>query len=138
VWPLACRYGTFKNTAEPLGSGSSFRLTVRFRFLHREPRLLLSVFLSQQFSDGLPMSERELFQRLAFHFGMGAAIGALFMTTLLVLNIQNLSHVVLRSPSPVVATLILVIGGSLYFAFNAAITGFNFILDEDYPDRGRR
>ena len=84
------------------------------------------------------MSERELLQRVAFHFAMGAAIGALFMTTLLVLNIQNLSYVVLRGASPVVATLILVIGGSVYFAFGAAITGFQFIMDEDYPRSGRR
>ena len=64
---------------------------------------------------------------------MGAALGALFIASLLVLNVQNISDVVLRSTSPIVATVILVVGSSVYFAFGAAITGFHFlIMDEDH------
>ncbi|QWG20268.1 hypothetical protein KMZ68_10760 [Bradyrhizobium sediminis] len=63
------------------------------------------------------MSERELFRRVALHFGMGATLGALFIMSLLVLNVQSISHVVLRSTSPITATIILVTGASMYFAF---------------------
>jgi len=85
------------------------------------------------------MSERELFRHVALHFGMGATLGALFMMSLLVLNVQSVSDVVLRSTSPITATIILVTGASMYFAFGAAITGFYFmIMDEDYPKGGHR
>jgi hypothetical protein len=83
------------------------------------------------------MSERQLFRQVALHFAMGAALGALFIASLLVLNVQNMSDIVLRSTSPLLATVILVTGGAVYFAFGAAITGFHFlIMDEDStPDR---
>ena len=83
------------------------------------------------------MSERDLFHRVAVHFVMGAALGALFMAALLVLNVQAISDVVLRSTSPVVATIILVSGVCVYFAFGAAITGFHFLLAEEDDRRGR-
>jgi hypothetical protein len=85
------------------------------------------------------MSERELFRHVALDFGMGAALGALFMASLLALNVQSISDIVLRSTSPITAMIILVIGASVYFAFGAAITGFHFvIMDENYPRGGRR
>ena len=40
-----------------------------------------------------------MFHRVAAHFMMGAALGALFMVGLLVLNVHAISDVVLRSTS---------------------------------------
>ncbi len=84
------------------------------------------------------MSERELFRQVALHFAMGAALGALFIASLLVLNVQNIMNVVWGSPSPAVATAILVTGASVYFAFGAAITGFHFMITGEHPPRGIR
>jgi hypothetical protein len=39
----------------------------------------------------------------------------------LVLDVQNMTEVVLRSPSPAAATAILVRGAAIYFAFGAVI-----------------
>jgi len=85
------------------------------------------------------MSERELFRHVALQFMMGAVLGALFMTALLVLNIQSLSDLVLHSTNPIAVSLILLCGASGYFAFGAAITGFHFvIMDGADPIGGRR
>jgi hypothetical protein len=82
------------------------------------------------------MSERELFRQVACHFAMGAALGALFIASLLVLNVQNILDVVRSSTSPIVVTVILVTGASVYFAFGAAITGFHFLIVDDDHSTG--
>ncbi len=84
------------------------------------------------------MSERELFRQVALHFAMGAGLGALFIASLLVLNVQNIMNVVWGSPSPAVATAILVTGASVYFAFGAAITGFHFMIMGEHSARSIR
>ncbi|MES2196392.1 MAG: hypothetical protein V4517_18380 [Pseudomonadota bacterium] len=85
------------------------------------------------------MSERQLFRQVALHFAMGAMLGALFIASLLVLNVQNLADIVLRSTAPILATVILLTGGSVYFGFGAAITGFHFlIMDHDHSTGGPR
>jgi hypothetical protein len=58
-------------------------------------------------------------------------LGVLFMTLLLVLNIEDLSEIVARSASPIATTVILFAG--TYFAFGAAITGFHFVVVEASP-----
>jgi len=84
------------------------------------------------------MNERELFRQVALNFAMGAALGAVFVTSLLVLNVQNIADVILRSASPAITMVILVIGGSVYFAFGAAITGFQFVFMEENRSRDDR
>jgi hypothetical protein len=84
------------------------------------------------------MSERELFRAVALHFAVGGILGAIFMATLLAIQVNCLSDVVLNSSNPVVVTSILMIGAVLYFAFGAAITGFHFAITEDHRRGGRR
>jgi hypothetical protein len=77
------------------------------------------------------MSDRELFRNVALNFLMGATLGALFITLLLALNVQNIAQMVLHGTTPVAATVILLIGASVYFAFAAAITGFHFVIMDE-------
>ena len=81
------------------------------------------------------MNGRELFRLVALHFAIGAILGALFMTALLVLHIHRISDVVLYSTNSIVTTAILVIGAAWYFAFGAAITGFHFVVTAESQQR---
>jgi ABC-type Mn2+/Zn2+ transport system permease subunit len=85
------------------------------------------------------MSDRELFRNLLLNVVMGATLGALFITSLLVLNVHDISDTLQHSSSPVVVAIILITGSSVYFAFGAAITGLHFaITDESRSSGGRR
>lgn len=80
------------------------------------------------------MNDRQLFQKLLFHSAIGAGLGGLFSSALLILNIQRVLDVVQGSVSPVTTMIILIAGSCVYFAFGATITGFHFILSENEPD----
>ncbi len=75
------------------------------------------------------MSDRQLFTQVAWHFAMGAALGAIFITVLLILNVQHLFDTVMNSSSPVTCLIALGLGVSAQFAFGAAITGFHLIIE---------
>jgi hypothetical protein len=79
------------------------------------------------------VTDREVFKILLLNFVMGASLGALFIMSLLVLNVHDIADMLQHSTSPVTVSLILISGASTYFAFGAAITGFRFaIMDESY------
>ena len=79
------------------------------------------------------LTDREVFKILLLNVVMGAALGALFIMSLLFLNVHDIADMLQHSTSPVAVSLILISGASMYFAFGAAITGFHFaIMDESY------
>lgn len=76
-------------------------------------------------------TDRELFRNLVLNVVMGATLGAVFIVSLLALDVHDISHMLQHSTSPVAVTIVLITGTSIYFAFGAAITGFHFaIMDE--------
>lgn len=79
------------------------------------------------------MTDRQLFQKLLFHSAIGAGLGGLFSSALL-LNIQHAFDLVQSSEAPVMTMIVLIAGCCVYFAFGATITGFYFILTENEPD----
>jgi len=82
------------------------------------------------------MSDRQLFRHVASQFGMGAALGALFVAALLALNAHHLLDLVLQGAAPAATFVILFLSVSGYFAFAAAITGLHFaIIERGNADR---
>jgi hypothetical protein len=82
------------------------------------------------------MSDQQLLHNLMLNLLIGAVAGAVICTALLLLNAHDIASMLQHSTSPIVATVILITGASMYFAFGAAITGFHFaITDQNY--RGR-
>jgi len=69
---------------------------------------------------------------------MGAALGALFIISLLVMNVQNISQMLQHSTSPAEVTVILIIGASMYFGFGAAVTGFQLAIVDESNQRVSR
>jgi hypothetical protein len=61
-------------------------------------------------------ADRELLKNAVLNVVMGAALGALFMASLLVLNVHDISHMLRHSTSPAAVTIILIAGASTYFA----------------------
>ena len=79
------------------------------------------------------LTDREVFRILLLNVVMGAALGALFIMSLLFLNVHDIADMLQHSTSLVAVSLILISGASMYFAFGAALTGFHFaIMDESY------
>jgi hypothetical protein len=84
-------------------------------------------------------ADRELLRNAAFNGVMGAALGALFIASLLVLNVHDISNMLRHSTSPVAVTIILIAGASMYFAFGAALTWLHFaIMDGSHQGDSRR
>jgi hypothetical protein len=84
-------------------------------------------------------ADRELLKSAMLNVVMGGALGALFMASLLVLNVYGISHMLRHSTSPATVTIILIAGASTYFAFGAALTGIHFaIMSGSHRGRGYR
>jgi len=79
------------------------------------------------------MNDRLLFRKLLQHSLMGAALGGMFASVMLALNIHHALDFVHSSAAPWTVTTILIAGSCLYFAFGAAITGFHFVIMEGDP-----
>jgi hypothetical protein len=84
------------------------------------------------------LTDREVFKSLLLNVVMGASLGALFIMSLLVLNVHDIADMLQHSTSPVAVCLILISGASMYFAFGAAITGFHFAIMDQNDQRDRR
>jgi len=104
-----------------------------------ELRLIRCVCLRYLNLKALMSADRELLKNAVLNVVMGAALGALFMASLLVLNVHDISHMLRHSTSPATVTIILIAGASTYFAFGAALTGIHFaIMGGSHQDRGHR
>jgi hypothetical protein len=76
-------------------------------------------------------TDRDLFRNLVINVVMGASLGALFIASILALNVHDISDMLQHSTSPVAVTIILVTGTSIYFAFGAALTGFHLAITDE-------
>jgi Ca2+/Na+ antiporter len=74
------------------------------------------------------MTDRQLIRGLMLDFVSGVALGGVFASLLLYLNVQHLSDAVQSSDAPRTLGTILVAGCSFYFGMGATITGFHFAL----------
>jgi hypothetical protein len=81
------------------------------------------------------MNDRRLFQELALHALMGAALGAILAIMLLVVDAQHLQQIILRGTAPTLTLIVFVSFISMYFAFGAGITGLHFVIMEGGSDR---
>jgi len=75
--------------------------------------------------------ERRKWRQVAWHFAMGAVLGAGFAVVLLIGNYFGLARVIDTSEAPTLVRIIFVVGMAGSFAFLTAITGFLFLLHED-------
>ena len=90
--------------------------------------------VARQYRRVLKMNDRQLFRKLLLHFAIGATLGGIFSSVVLILNIQHVLDVVQSSVAPKTTMIILIGGCCTYFAFGATITGFHFILMDNDPD----
>jgi len=82
------------------------------------------------------MTDRWLFQQVAFHLLMGGALGAVFAAVLLASNAEHLLQIIQQGSAPITTLMIFVCGISTYFGFGAALTGFHFVIMDDRRGRG--
>ena len=81
------------------------------------------------------ISDKKLFRELAVHLLMGAALGAIFAVLLLAIDAQHLLLASLHGTAPTLTLIIFVSVISMYFAFGAVITGFHFVISDNFDRR---